>query len=55
MDGYEGVHGGNGVGDHIAAGEAILEFATCFSLVVNTFFTKEMQKLVTYELGEDSC
>ena len=44
--------GGNGFGDRNAEGEAILEFATCFDLVVaNTFFTKEMQKLVTYESG----
>ena len=48
MDGYEGVHGGNGFGDHNAEGKAILDFAKCFSVVVaNTFFTKEMQKLVT--------
>ena len=52
MDGYERVHGGNGFADRKAQGEAILEFATCFNLVANTFFTKEMQKLVKYELGE---
>ena len=52
VNGYEGVHGGNRYGDHNAEGEAILEFATCFDLVVvNTIFTKEMQKLVTYESG----
>ena len=52
VDGFEGVHGGNGFGDCNAEGEAILEFATCFNLVVaNTFFTKETQKLVTYESG----
>ena len=52
VDGFEGVHGGNGFGDRNAEGEAILEFATCFDLVVaNTFFTKETQKLVTYESG----
>ena len=50
VNGYEGVHGGNGFGDRNAEAEAILEFATCFDLVVaNTFFTKESQKLVTYE------
>ena len=44
VDGYEGVHGGNGFGDRNAEGEAILEFATCFSLVVtNTFFMKLIQ------------
>ena len=47
------MHGGNGFGDRNAKGEAILEFATCFSLyVANTFFMKEMQKLMTYESGE---
>ena len=52
VEGFEGVHGGNGFGDHNEEGEAILEFATCFDLVVaNTFFTKETQKLVTYESG----
>ena len=52
MDGFEGVHGGNGFGDRNAEGEAILEFATCFDLVVaNTFFTKEMQKLMMYKSG----
>ena len=53
VDGYEGVHGENGFGDRKEEGEAILEFATCFGLVVaNTFFIKEMQKLVTYESGD---
>ena len=53
MEGYEGVHGGKGFGHLNAEGEAILEFAMCFGLVVvNTFFTKEMHKLVTYESGE---
>ena len=52
VDGFFGVHSGNGFGDCNAEGEAILEFATSFDLVVaNTFFTKEMQKLVTYESG----
>ena len=50
MDGFEGVHGGNGFGDCKAEGEAILQFASCFDLVVvNTFYRKEMQKLVMYE------
>ena len=47
------MHGGNAFGDCNAEVDAILEFAMCFGLVVvNTFFTKEMQKLVTYESGE---
>ena len=40
MNGYEGVHGGNGFGDHNAEGEAILEFATCL-VIANTVFTKD--------------
>ena len=47
------MHDGNGFENHNAEGETILEFSMCFGLVaVNTFFMKEMQKLVTYELGE---
>ena len=42
VDGFEGVQCGNGFRDCNAEGKAILEFATCFNLVVaNTFFTKE--------------
>ena len=53
VEGYEGVHSGKGWGDRNAEGEAILEFARCFGLVVaNTFFMKEMHKLVTYESSE---
>ena len=51
VDDFEGVHGGNGFRDRNAEGEAILEFAKCFDLVANIFFTKETQKLVTYESG----
>ena len=52
VDGFEGVQGGNKFGDRNAEGEAILEFATCFDLVVaNTFLTKEMQTQVTYASG----
>ena len=39
VDGYEGVHGGNGFGDHNAEGEAILEFATCSALLLQTHFS----------------
>ena len=52
VNGYEGVHGRNGFRDRNAEGEAILEFATCFGFVVNTFLTTEIQKLMTYELAE---
>ncbi|XP_046858770.1 uncharacterized protein LOC124452231 [Xenia sp. Carnegie-2017] len=46
-------HGGFGVGDMNAEGEAILELAaSCGMVVVNTWFIKEENKLVTYESGD---
>ncbi|XP_046862958.1 uncharacterized protein LOC124456595 [Xenia sp. Carnegie-2017] len=46
-------HGGFGVGDMNAEGEAILELAaSCEMVVVNTWFIKEESKLVTYESGD---
>ncbi|XP_046860765.1 uncharacterized protein LOC124453992 [Xenia sp. Carnegie-2017] len=46
-------HGGFGVGDMNAEGEAILELAaSCGMVVVNTWFIKEESKLVTYESGD---
>jgi hypothetical protein len=51
-EGYEGIHGGNGFGDRNDEGEALLEFAMSFDLMVaNTLFMKEPAKLVTYESG----
>ena len=51
-DGFEDVHGGRGYGDRNEEGQAILEFAAAKELaVVNTWFQKREQHLVTYESG----
>src|SRR6266516_1216804 len=51
-DGYEGVHGGKGYGERNTEGEMLLEFADAMKLVVlNTWFTKNEPKKVTYESG----
>ena len=53
--GYEGVHRGFGYGRRNAEGERLLEFADSFGLkIMNTWFKKEIEKLVTYESGEHS-
>ena len=42
VEGFEGVHGGNGYGKRNLEGEMILEFARAMEMVVcNTLFTKE--------------
>jgi hypothetical protein len=52
-DGFEGVHGGFGFGNRNVEGEMLLEFAEAKGLVVtNTWFKKDVGKLVTYESGE---
>src|SRR3954470_8981860 len=52
VDGYEGVHGGKGFGVRNAEGEMLLEFAGAMKLVVlNTWFTKNEAKKVTYDYG----
>src|SRR2546425_5046147 len=52
VDGYEGVHGGKGYGVRNTEGEMLLEFADAMKLVVlNTWFTKNESKKVTYESG----
>src|SRR5206468_9833982 len=52
VDGYEGVHGGKGYGVRNAEGERLLEFADAMKLVVlNTWFTKNESKKVSYESG----
>ena len=51
-DGFENVHGGRGFGTRNTEGEMLLEFAIATELcVVNTWFTKEESKKVTYESG----
>ena len=51
-DGFEEVHGGKGFGTRNVEGEMLLELATAMECcVVNTWFTKEDSKKVTYESG----
>src|SRR5437899_442291 len=52
VDGYEGVHGGKGYGERNTEGEMLLEFADAMKLIIlNTWFTKNEPKKVTYESG----
>ena len=51
-DGFEGVHAGYGFGDRNVEGEMLLEFGEAMEFVIlNTWFQKEIAKLVTYESG----
>jgi hypothetical protein len=51
-DGFDGVHGGYGQGVRNTEGEMLLEFADVMDLIVaNTWFKKDVQKLVTFESG----
>lgn len=50
--GYERVHGGWGFGSMNQDGEALLQAASAFDLaIVNTFFEKRDQHLITYKSG----
>ena len=50
--GYEGVHGGKSCGERNTEGEMLLEFVDAMELVVvNTLFTKNDSKKITYESG----
>ena len=52
VDGFAGVHGGNGYGNRNAEGEQLLEFADAMGLAVaNTYFVKRDSQKVTYESG----
>ena len=49
--GYEMVHGGQGFGDRNNFGEAILDFAVAYDLIVaNTFFRKRDGHLITFKM-----
>lgn len=49
---YERIHGGWGFGGRNSDGEAILQAASAFDLaVVNTWFQKKEQHLITYKSG----
>ena len=51
-EGYEGVHGGNGIGDRDVDGK-MLEFCDEKDLrVANTWFRKGEKRKVTYNAGE---
>ena len=50
--GFEREHGGNSWGDRNAEGEEILQFAQASDLgIVNTFFQKKMEHIITYTSG----
>ena len=46
------VHEGHGIGERNAEGESIVDFAMSFDMaIVNTFFTKKREHLITYRSG----
>ena len=48
----ERVHGGYGIGERNLEGESIVDFAMSFDMaIVNTFFKKKQEHLVTYRSG----
>ena len=52
IEGYKGVHGGNGIGERNVEGK-MLEFCDEKELcVANTWFRKEEKRKVTYSAGE---
>ena len=49
------VHGGHGFGDRNASGEAILDFAMAYDLIVaNTFFRKRDEHLIIFKCGPNT-
>ena len=54
IDGFEGIHGGNGFGERNVKGEILLEFAMkkelCFA---NTWFKENEERKVTYRSGKN--
>jgi hypothetical protein len=52
IEGFDGVHGGNGFGDRNLEGEMLLEFAVAKELIVaNTWFQKRDTQIISYESG----
>jgi len=50
--GFEGLHGGYGLGEINAEGKSILDFSSAFDLTIaNTCFRKTEEHLVTYKSG----
>jgi hypothetical protein len=53
VEGFDGVHGGFGFGSRNLEGEMLLEFAdACNLAVANTWFKKDIGRLITYESGD---
>ena len=53
VEGFDGVHGGMGFGSRNVEGEMLLEFAdVCNLAVANTWFKKDIGRLITYESGD---
>lgn len=54
INGFEGVHGGNGVGERNLEGRMLLEFCDEKELcVANTWFKKKEERKVTFRSGEN--
>ncbi|CAH0714613.1 unnamed protein product, partial [Brenthis ino] len=54
-DSFREIHGNQGYGDKNSQGDDILNFAYTFNMaIVNTFFTKTNEHLITYKSG-DKC
>jgi len=54
-DGYESVHGGFGYGQRDAGGEAIMDFAQSYDLILaNTWFKKRDSHLITFRNGANA-
>ena len=52
IDGYDGVHGGHGLGVRNEEGIKIMDFATAYQMrLMNTYYTKRENHLVTYNSG----
>ena len=52
--GYEMVHSGHSFGDRNDLGEAILDFAVAYDLIVaNTIFRKRDEHLITFKSGHN--
>ena len=51
-DGYDGVHGGHGLGVRNEEGIKIMDFATAYQMrLMNTYYTKTENHLATYNSG----
>ena len=54
IDGFDGVHGGYGVGQRNLEGRMLLEFSLKKELhVSNTWFKREEKRKVTFRIGEN--